>query len=286
MSETNSTKNVDTRRRGSYNIEPVNRRNVYDDEDDSDEEEEVHDDDDDDDDVQAQPLSGGYDPHEYEQLAAPNEIKELFQYITKYSPQIIELQRKLKPFIPEYVPAVGDIDAFIKVQHPKSIDDIDVAAQSSQSTDNTVALGLFVLDEPCINQSDPVVLQLKLRALSKEAYKSTTIIKKVQNIHKQRKTVYQWIKDINSIHKNKYASTFQYSSTMPDTDTLLQEYSSDFEERLNQISFPSFELNVDLPTYVDIICALLDIPRYDDKSSRIEALHSLFSLYLAIKNAE
>jgi intraflagellar transport protein 46 len=29
-------------------------------------------------------------------------------------PMEIELETKLKPFIPEYLPAVGDIDAFIK----------------------------------------------------------------------------------------------------------------------------------------------------------------------------
>lgn len=33
----------------------------------------------------------------------------------RYTPQAIELDHKLKPFIPDYIPAVGDIDAFIKV---------------------------------------------------------------------------------------------------------------------------------------------------------------------------
>ena len=36
-------------------------------------------------------------------------------YITRYTPQTIELDTKFKPFIPDYIPAVGDIDAFIKV---------------------------------------------------------------------------------------------------------------------------------------------------------------------------
>lgn len=36
-------------------------------------------------------------------------------FLFRYTPQTIELEYKLKPFIPDYIPAVGDIDAFIKV---------------------------------------------------------------------------------------------------------------------------------------------------------------------------
>jgi intraflagellar transport protein 46 homolog len=43
------------------------------------------------------------------------EIKNLFSYITCYSPQTIDLEMKLKPFIPDYIPAVGEIDMFVKV---------------------------------------------------------------------------------------------------------------------------------------------------------------------------
>ena len=39
----------------------------------------------------------------------------LFPY--RYIPQKIDLDYKLKPFIPDYIPAVGDIDAFIKVHN-------------------------------------------------------------------------------------------------------------------------------------------------------------------------
>lgn len=33
----------------------------------------------------------------------------------RYSYQVIELEHKLKPFIPDFIPSVGDTDAFIKV---------------------------------------------------------------------------------------------------------------------------------------------------------------------------
>ena len=35
--------------------------------------------------------------------------------LLRYTPQKIDLETKFKPFIPDYIPAVGDIDAFIKV---------------------------------------------------------------------------------------------------------------------------------------------------------------------------
>ena len=46
-------------------------------------------------------------------------MSELFSYISKYRAQTVLLDYRLKPFIPDYIPAVGDIDAFLKVK-PRS----------------------------------------------------------------------------------------------------------------------------------------------------------------------
>lgn len=56
-----------------------------------------------------------YDPKAYDNLDVNSDIKSLFPLITLYSPRVIDLEFKLKPFIPDYIPAVGDVDAFIKV---------------------------------------------------------------------------------------------------------------------------------------------------------------------------
>lgn len=56
-----------------------------------------------------------YDSTKYDSLNVSPEIKNLFSFITFYTPQMIEINTKLKPFIPDYIPAVGDVDAFIKV---------------------------------------------------------------------------------------------------------------------------------------------------------------------------
>lgn len=45
--------------------------------------------------------------------------------LLRYSSQMIDLEHKLKPFIPDFIPAVGDIDAFLKVRclhgHPLAV---------------------------------------------------------------------------------------------------------------------------------------------------------------------
>jgi len=42
-------------------------------------------------------------------------VKGLFEYITNYTPADVELDSVLKPFVPDYMPAVGEVDAFVKV---------------------------------------------------------------------------------------------------------------------------------------------------------------------------
>ncbi|KAJ4942227.1 hypothetical protein JOQ06_012093 [Pogonophryne albipinna] len=103
--------------------------------------------------VQSGPPEGAYDPADYANLPVTTEIRELFQYITRYSPQCIELEHSLKPFIPDFIPAVGDIDAFLKVPRPDGKED---------------SLGLLFLDEPSVKQSDPTVLSLWLSEESKQ----------------------------------------------------------------------------------------------------------------------
>ena len=115
-------------------------------------------------DVNTQPIEGMYDPAEFTDLDVAQvmlkscfmenkthdenvqDVKELFDYIVRYVPQKIELDYKLKPFIPDFIPAVGDIDAFIKVE-----------------SNNPLELGLTVLDEPSAKQSDPNIMELQLR---------------------------------------------------------------------------------------------------------------------------
>jgi len=53
----------------------------------------------------------------------------------------------LKPFIPEYITAVGEVDAFLKMPRPDNKEEL---------------LGLQVLDEPTLNQTKRAKADLML----------------------------------------------------------------------------------------------------------------------------
>jgi len=244
--------------------------NEYEDADDNDEDDEEGNDDnndDDDDDVATGRPGGLYDPSEYDHLPVDQDVKDLFVNILKYTPQTVDLDTKFRPFVPDYIPAVGDIDAFIRVPRPD---------------DKHEPLGLNVLDEPAATQSDPNVLQLQLRVLSKKSARSTVTVKRVFGGGESGgKEVDKWIKDIRDLHRSKPNPSVQYSRTMPDIDPLMQEWSGDFEDSLQDYSMPTAELDVDIASQVDIMCSLLDIPVY---KSRIQSLHVLFTLFTAVRS--
>ncbi|CAL8105093.1 unnamed protein product [Calicophoron daubneyi] len=226
------------------------------------------DDDDDDDDNTPEVVEGAYNPADYEHLAVSPEIKELFEYIQRYTPQSIELETHLKPFIPDYIAAVGDIDAFLKVPRPDG------------KPDN---LGLLVLDEPCANQSDPTVLDLQLRALSKQLATKEMVVRSIENAEREPKAISNWIKSIADLYRAKPPPTVNYVRNMPEISNLMAEWPAAFEEVIRNTRLPCSELDCSLKEYVDIICALLDIPVYNN---RIHSLHLLFSLYLEFKNSQ
>jgi len=225
--------------------------------------------DDDDEDVAAPPPEGMYDPSDYEYLNVSSDIKDLFGYIVRYTPQTIEIETRFKPFIPEYIPAVGDIDAFLKVNRPD---------------DKKETLGLTVLDEPSAKQSDPSVLDLQLRAVMKQSAQKSVVIKKIESGEKNSKAIDKWIKDISDLHRSKPPPTVHYNKPMPDLDQLMQEWPMEFENLLKSMGgIPDASLQCDLRTYVDVMCALLDIPIY---KSRIQSLHVLFSLFSVFKQSQ
>uniref|UniRef100_A0A4W3JE55 Intraflagellar transport protein 46 homolog n=1 Tax=Callorhinchus milii TaxID=7868 RepID=A0A4W3JE55_CALMI len=235
-----------------------------------DEEEEDSDetDSDEDDEEHGAPPEGAYDPADYEHLPTSPEIKELFQYITRYTPQSVELDHKLKPFIPDFIPSVGDIDAFLKVPRPDGKAD---------------TLGLVPLDEPCAKQSDPTVLSLWLTENSKQHSITQLKVKSVENAEKNPKAIDNWMESISELHRSKPHANIHYTRPMTDIETLMQEWPAEFEELLGKVSLPTAEINCDLAQYIDMICAILDIPVYKD---RIQSLHVLFTLYSEFKNSQ
>ncbi|XP_023011736.2 intraflagellar transport 46 [Leptinotarsa decemlineata] len=224
-------------------------------------------------------IPGEYDPKLHENLEVDEDAKDMFQFILKYIPQQLNLDYKFKPFIPEYLPAVGDIDAFLKVIPPEK------TLTGEECHEKFSHLGLTVLDEPATNQSDPALLYLQLRAASVNPSKrndGNVVVKKVDNIEKNAKIIDKWIKDISDLHKSKSSPIVRYSEPMPDLDDLMQEWPEEVEKRLKQNGFPAPN-DMSLSEYVDTVCSVFQIPIAKKK---IQSLHLLFCLYAAIKQTQ
>ncbi|XP_054167290.1 intraflagellar transport protein 46 homolog [Oppia nitens] len=222
------------------------------------------DDDEDDDEEKKVSYEGAYDPQDYESLNVSQELKNIFSYITLYSPQTIELETKLMPFIPDFIPAVGDVDAFIKVRRPDNKED---------------TLGLTVLDEPsATSQSDPTLMSLKLKAISKDIKVSDELDTLVKTAN-SAKDIDLWIDNINHLHETTASTstsvTLLHSHRLPDIEQLMQEWSEEFEASLNVNSLPTPDLDCSLEDYINIICAILDIPVH---SSKIASLYFIYLL--------
>lgn len=204
---------------------------------------------------------------EINNLNLDDEAKDIFKYMAEFSPAEVELEIRLKPFVPDFIPAVGEVDAFLKLPRP-------------DKTRET--LGLVRLDEPALNMSKKSYLDL----LIKEFYKGKAKVDKkevhsVGNSHRNPKELRSWVKDVELVHKGKVAPTVFYSKKMPDIDSLMQTWDGDFEKSLGKVNFRQEDVALDLETLSRVACNLFDVPIHDTKDNRnlIESLHVLFSLY-------
>ena len=123
-------------------------------------------------------------------------------------------------------------------------------------------LGLTVLDEPSINQSDTALLQLKLKAISKEVDSSKesslreTVVQSSGSAHE----IETWIENIKHLHETTArpdSVTVLNSNHKPDIEELMQEWHSELENALTVHSIPSAELDCTLDEYINILCSKL-----------------------------
>merc|ERR1719379_2959345 len=217
-------------------------------------------------DAQAKHTPGQYDPAEFRDLDVPAEVNELFQYITRYKPHTVDLETKLKPFIPDFIPAVGEVDGFIKVPRPDG-------KESS--------LGLTKLDEPCLNPSDPTVLDLQLRSISKHSNIQPMEVRAIENAERNPKEIANWISRIADLHRMKPPPNVQYGKKMPDIEKLMQVWPTEFEDYITSNPLPIAELDLPLQDFVKVIAVLLDVPVHSDNT---DTLHVIFTLYSEFKN--
>jgi len=215
--------------------------------------------------------SGAYNPDDYKNMKVSSEIQELFEYITRYKPHTIDLDTQIKPFVPELIPSIGEVDAFLKMPRPDAGDRSEAEG----------GLGMTRLDEPTLNPSDPSILDLQLRSICKHQDLQPMEVRSIENAEKNPKEIENWVKRIDDLNRSKPAPSVQYTRRMPDIEQLMQVWASEFEEYLQQNPLPELsDLDLDLPSYIKIIASILDVPVH---SQMTETLHVIFTLYSEFK---
>lgn len=191
-------------------------------------------------------LPGSYNPADYAGLKVDKDVKELFEYIGRFKPQNIELDSMFKPFIPDYIPAVGEVDAFLKMPKPDQKEE---------------DFGITVLDEPAMNCSDDRVLEMKYIQLKKtvNVAPQEMTVKSIDNADKNPKEIMSWI-NVADLHKSKPPATVNYTKQMPDFDLLMEEWPHGMEKALRDVSFPTPDIAMNTLDYSSVMLALLGIP--------------------------
>ncbi|CAM9768534.1 unnamed protein product [Ascophyllum nodosum] len=210
-------------------------------------------------------VEGAYDPADYAHLDVSAEIKDLFQYIGRYKAHEVDLDTSLRCFVPDFIPAVGDTDAFLKIPRPDDASD---------------ELGFKVLDEPAANQSDATVLELQLRAISKKQH-GDVAVRSIENANKNPAEIDKWIQSINDLHRTKPPPQVNYKNNMPDIEVLMEAWPPEVEEIIDNVNGLSPEIDLPLEDYARMICAIMDIPVHDNI---VESLHVLFTTYMEFKS--
>jgi intraflagellar transport protein 46 len=258
-----------------------------------------------------------YDASRYANLARDIDpsYAQLFKFIGAYKPEDVMLETKLRPFIPDYLPAIGEMDAFLKVTKPDGKPD---------------RLGLDVLDEPAAVQTDSTVLELQLRATARVANLGKMRVRSIDNAQQHPAEITKWIQSIEDLHRSKPPPTVHYRRAMPDIEELMQQWPADLENVLKSGALPPPEIDMSLDEcvvafaqcrppervraralttssltaparpsrlaasspscthasaarlcrYARMVCALIGVPVYN---SAVESLHVVFTLFAEFK---
>lgn len=194
--------------------------------------------------------------------------EELMSIFKGFVPVELSLETIYVPFIPDYTPAIGDVDPFIKIPRP------DGKAE---------ALGLIVLDDPCINQSDPQVLSLQLESSLKGTLPKgagalapglAAAADTIRAVEPTKKSIDDWVQKIDDLHAQQGPAEFPYTITPP--AAILDLWEPDFQALLERVALPGPDIDLSLEEYARVCCAILDIPV---GKNIIESIHMYFTNY-------
>ncbi|KAH0577554.1 Intraflagellar transport complex B protein 46 [Spironucleus salmonicida] len=197
----------------------------------------------------------------------------LLELFRTFVPTELMLETLFVPFLPDYQPAIGDVDPFIKVGRPDG---------------KLEPLGLIVLDEPCNNQSEPTILESMLEAKTKPIARSKdkTTIKsnkkdkksqdaKIKAIDYDKEIIHDWVDKVEKIHQTQGSAEYNYSVPVPSA-TILELWDTEMESIIKTIDLPKPSIELSIEQYAKVCCLILDIPV---GPNAIESLHMFFTNY-------
>lgn len=198
------------------------------------------------------------------------EVKELFEYINRYKPQKVDLGTKMRPFVPDFIPCVGEVDSYMKMPKP-----------NGEKED----LGINVLDEPALDNSDPTTLTMKYIQISKKRVTQPIDVRSIELADKNPKEITRWIQNVSDLHKTRPPASVNYTKKMPDIEELMQEWPPEMEQALSITPFPGPEIEMHINDYAKLVCSMLDIPVHQTSNNRalVESVNVLFTLYSEFK---
>lgn len=205
-----------------------------------------------------------------QEVGAWEEVKELTSHVERYKPRRINLDARLKPFIPDSMPATGEVDEFLKPARPDGREE---------------TLGLEVLDEPGPNQSEPSTLTLKLKeagaAGAEEEEREASIVQH-EDISPSR--LDSWIESVEGVHKSRPKSGKLTQSKQRDVNTaaLTEAWPPEVERVIRSMRMPDGSLDMRTDEMAKCLCACLGIPVKDNVC---ESLHTLYSLHLELSKS-
>ncbi|XP_055921613.1 intraflagellar transport protein 46 homolog [Eupeodes corollae] len=221
-------------------------------------------------------------PSSWDNLSLPQEIKELFPFISKYTPQLIETEYHLQPFIPEYVPAVGDVDAFLRVSFPPVME----RRREQDIQEHLQKMGLHFLDEPSGQQSEPSLLSIKLGSVLTGSARSHSASQ--VPVAKSIKDVDKWITEVEHIHLGQSNHNVQPEK---DIETMMIDWPQSYATLENDLKKAYNDDNLSLVEYIRVLCEKLDIDCGPASSGEltqaqcIQKVYTLFSMYLAANHS-
>ncbi|RLN53330.1 hypothetical protein BBJ29_000461 [Phytophthora kernoviae] len=191
-----------------------------------------------------------------------------------FTPEDIEIETRLEPFLPEFIPSVGLPFDGIQIPRPDGKgDSVGVEVLREPSGQINVAELELLMQVSMINQS-------KLR--SKHG-----VVRSIERAAHRPQEIDQWITSVEKVQHTKPMAQVNYKQSMPPLARLMEYWPEEFEEFLASRgrAIPALsELDVNFKELVKLVCVMLDIPVYQDNYT--QSLHVLFSLYLEIEAYE